>query len=462
LQTQPKNNSRNKGLIHKIQAYIETNHLLTFDKHVIVGFSGGGDSVSLLFILNRLGYKCIAAHCNFHLRGTESDRDETFCRKFTDDYNIPFEKNDFDTQSYAAKKHISVEMAARELRYQWFEAVRQKRDAQAITVAHHRDDSIETMLLNLIRGTGIRGLCGIRPKNGFIVRPLLCVDRGAVSRFLEEQNLSYVTDSSNLSDKYTRNFIRLRLLPLMENLNPSVGNALAATAENLADVEHIYSQTIEKSKVLLTEITDKGYIRIRIEKLMQQPVPKTVLYELLKTYGFSPYVSAEIFNALTGESGKIFEATESAYKLLKDRDQLIIFKPDAKMTEEYMLNENMAEWQNLPVNLSAGKISVDSSFEIDKSLLTGIFDYDKIRFPLTLRKWETGDWFMPFGMTGRQKLSDYFSNHKLSLLEKKETWILCSGKDILWLIGQRIDNRFRIDDKTKTAFIINFFPKKLQ
>jgi tRNA(Ile)-lysidine synthase len=448
-------------LIHKIQTYIETDHLLTFDKRVIVGFSGGGDSVSLLFILNRLGYECIAAHCNFHLRGTESDRDEIFCRKFTGDYNIPFEKNDFETQSYAAKKHVSVEMAARELRYQWFEAVRQKYDAQAIAVAHHRDDSIETMLLNLIRGTGIRGLCGIRPKNGFVVRPLLCVNREAVNRFLEEQNLSYVTDSSNLSDKYTRNFIRLRLLPLMEDLNPSVGNALAVTAENLADAEHIYSQAIEKSKVLLTEITDKGYIRVRIEKLMQQPAPKTVLYELLKTYGFTPYVSAEIFNALTGESGKIFEATESTYKLLKDRDQLIIFKPDAEITE-YKLSEDVSEWQNLPVNLSADKIPVDSSYEINKSPSIGIFDYDKIRFPLTLRKWKTGDWLIPFGMTGRQKLSDYFSNHKFSLLEKKEAWVLCSGKDVLWIIGQRIDNRFRIDDKTKTAFIINFFPKKLQ
>jgi tRNA(Ile)-lysidine synthase len=446
-------------LIHKIQTYIETNHLLTFDKPVIAGFSGGGDSVSLLFILNRLGYTCIAAHCNFHLRGTESDRDETFCRKFTEDHHIPFEKNDFDTRFHAAKKHISIEMAARELRYQWFETIRQKYDAQAIAVAHHQDDSIETMLLNMIRGTGIRGLCGIRPKNGFVVRPLLCVNRETLNQFREEQNLPYVTDSSNLSDKYTRNFIRLRLLPLMEELNPSVRKTFAVTAENLADAECIYSQAIEKFKRLLTDITDKGDIHIHIDRLMQQPAPKTILYELLKTYGFSPYVSEEIFRALTGEPGKIFNATESTYKLLKDRDLLIIFKPGAKIAGEYPLNENLTEWQTLPVTLSAVKVPVDGSFKIDKSPLTGIFDYDKIHFPLTLRRWKPGDWFVPFGMTGRQKLSDYFLNRKFSLLEKEDTWVLCCGKDILWLIGQRIDNRFRIDDKTKTAFIINFSRK---
>ncbi|MDR2680724.1 MAG: tRNA lysidine(34) synthetase TilS, partial [Tannerella sp.] len=235
--------------------------------------------------------------------------------------------------------------------------------------------------------------------------------------------------------------------------------ALAVTAENLADAEYIYSQAIEKSKLLLADATDTDCISIPVDKLMQQPAPKTILYELLKTYGFSPRVSEEIFSTLTGESGKIFEATESACKLLKDRNRLIIFKPGAKITEEYKLSENPAEWQTLPVALSAGKVSVDGSFRIDKSPLTGTFDYDRIHFPLTLRKWKPGDWFVPFGMSGRQKLSDYFSNHKFSLLEKEDAWVLCCGNDILWLVGQRIDNRFGIDGKTKTAFIINFSRK---
>ncbi|MDR2775799.1 MAG: tRNA lysidine(34) synthetase TilS [Tannerella sp.] len=449
-------------MIRKIQTFIEANRLLAPEKSVIAGFSGGGDSVSLLYILNRLGYHCIAAHCNFHLREAESDRDEAFCRKFTEDYRITFEKNDFDTGEYAKQRHVSSEMAARELRYRWFEALRKKHGAQAITVAHHRDDSIETMLLNMIRGTGIRGLSGIRPKNGFIIRPLLCVSREEIKQFLKEQKLPSVTDSSNMSDKYTRNFIRLRLLPLMEEINPSVRNALSRTAENLADAENIYLQTIEKSSALIIGDADKEYACIPVENLMQQPAPKTILYELLKIYGFSRSVSGEIFRTLTGgdAQGKIFEATnESIYKLLKDRGKLIIFKPDTKIWKEYKLNESLTNWHNLPLALSADKVPVDSSFEIDKSPSTGIFDYDRLHFPLTLRKWKSGDWFVPFGMKGRQKLSDYFSNHKFNLLEKEKTWVLCSGNDIFWIIGHRTDNRFRINDKTKTAFVINFFGK---
>ena len=235
-------------MINKIKEYIETCCLLPSDKPVIVGLSGGGDSVSLLFILNRLGYKCVAAHCNFHLRADESDADEVFCREYAEQLHLAFEKVDFDTLSYAAEQHISVEMAARQLRYEWFEVLRNKYDAQAIAVAHHRDDSNETMLLNLIRGTGIRGLCGIRPKNEWVVRPLLCVGKDELNRFINKHQLPYRTDSTNLSDEFARNYIRLRLIPLMKDLNPSVETALARTAEHLADAENIYHHTIEKVK----------------------------------------------------------------------------------------------------------------------------------------------------------------------------------------------------------------------
>jgi tRNA(Ile)-lysidine synthase len=315
------------------------------------------------------------------------------------------------------------------------------------------------MLLNMMRGTGIRGLCGIRSKNGVIIRPFLCVSREEIIQYLEEQQVEYMTDSSNLSDKYTRNFIRLRLLPLMEEINPSVRQALAGTAENLADTEQIYSQAIRRINVLLTERQDNGNIRLSIEKLMQQPAPQTILYELLKDYGFSRSISKAIFGALTGEAGKIFEAAESEYKLLKDRDELIIFRPDTEITEKYRIN-GAADWHNLPVSLSAKTVPVDDAFRIDKSPFTATLDYDKLNFPLTLRKWKAGDWFIPFGMEGRRKLSDYFSDHKLSLLEKKQIWILCSNhQEIIWIIGKRMDNRFRIDNQTKRVLIINFSPK---
>ena len=446
-------------MIRKIKSYIEANHLLIFDKPVIVGFSGGGDSVSLLYILNRLGYKCIAAHCNFQLRGDESDHDEEFCKKFTEKHGIIFEKIDFDTKSYAAEKHISIEMAARELRYNWFEVLREKYEAQAIAVAHHRDDSNETMLLNMVRGTGIRGLCGIRPKSGFIVRPLLCISKDDVTRYLEEHNLPFVTDSSNSSDEHTRNFIRLHLLPMMKEINPSVGTALARTAEHLSDAENIYIHTIEQAKKTLIQKTGNEEFCISIADILKQPAPKTILYELINPYGFTRDLSEDIFYSFNGEPGKIFNAPDSCFKLLKDRDFLIIYKKSEKSTKEYVIEGENIESDKLPITLSFRKVKIDNSFVIDKSQSTATFDYDKIKFPLLLRKWQPGDWFIPFGVSGRKKLSDYFSDHKFNILEKEKTWLLCCGEDIIWIIDKRPDNRFRIDKNTKYALVINFSKK---
>ena len=446
-------------MIHKVQTYIETNHLLTLDKPVIVGFSGGGDSVSLLYILNRLGYRCVAAHCNFHLRGSESDHDEDFCRNFAKENNLLFEKVDFDTKSFAAEQHISIEMAARELRYNWFEVLREKYDAQAIAVAHHRDDSNETILLNLMRGTGIRGLCGIRKKNGFIIRPLLCTGKEDLVRFLKENNLPFITDSSNLSDEYTRNFIRLRLIPLMEEINPSVGLALSRSAEHLSDTENIYLQTIEQVKKTLLQKTDNNEFRISINEIINQPAPKTILYELINTFGFTRETSDDIFRSINSESGKVFEATHSCYKIIKDRDFLIIFKQHENLQEIFKVEENNADCDILPIEISISKVKIDNSFVIDKSPNIATFDYDKIKFPLTLRKWQHGDWFIPFGMNGRKKLSDYFSDNKFSIPEKEKTWILCSGEDIIWILGKRTDNRYCINNNSKYALKIIFLEK---
>ena len=443
-------------MIHKVQTYIETNHLLTLDKYVIVGFSGGGDSVSLLFILKRLGYSCVAAHCNFHLRGSESDRDEDFCRQFAEKYDIPFKKVDFDTQSYAAEQHISIEMAARELRYNWFDTLRKEYGAQAIAIAHHRDDSNETILLNLIRGTGIRGLCGIRKKNGYIVRPLLCLGRNDLAGFLKENDLPFTTDSSNLSDEFTRNFIRLRLLPLMEVINPSVGSALARTAENLSDTEKIYLQKIEQTRKKILQKTDNNEFKLSIKKIIKQPAPKTILYELINPFGFTREISDNIFRSLFSEPGKIFEAPNSCFKLLKDRDFLIIFEQPENLQESYCEETNNVASNYLKNVLSFQKIEIDESFVIDNSPSTATFDYDKIKFPLKMRKWKHGDWFVPFGMNGRKKLSDYFSDNKFSILEKEKTWLLCSGEDIIWIVGRRTDNRFRIDNNSKYALVIIF------
>jgi tRNA(Ile)-lysidine synthase len=446
-------------LIRTVRTYIETNHLLSFDKPVITGFSGGGDSVSLLFILKQLGYDCIAAHCNFHLRGDESDRDAAFCRTFAEEQGIRFEQTDFDTEAYSSRHHISVEMAARALRYEWFEALRQKYGAQAIAVAHHADDNAETMLLNIIRGTGIRGMRGMCPQNACVVRPLLCVDRTQLNTFIAENGLHFVSDSSNLSEEYARNYLRLRLLPMMEEINPSVRAALARTAEHLADVEAIYLSVIDDAAKKILRTTGDEEFTIMIEDLMQTAVPKTVLYELLHKYGFTRTESEAVFRSLDGQSGKIFYAHKTGLRLIKDRNKLIISRPAEDI--EYIVEDEASDMDNLPVGLSITKTPVNKHFVIDKTPSTASFDCESIRFPLTLRKWRAGDRFVPYGMNGFQKLSDFFSDRKYSLADKEKTWILCSGDAIIWIVGVRTDNRFRIKNTTKIALIINFKEKKL-
>ena len=440
-----------------VRAYIEKQQLLSGDGPVLVGLSGGADSVALLALLVQLDYPCVALHCNFHLRGDESVRDEQFAREMARTLDVPFYKIDFDTTAYGVEHHLSIEMAARELRYNWFEEMRLRLGAQAIAVAHHRDDSVETVLMNLVRGTGIRGVGGIRPKNGYVVRPLLAVSRSEILDWLAEQQLSYVTDSTNLSDAYTRNFIRLRVLPLLEELNPSVKAAIARTADHLAETEAIYLHVVEKARRELV----KEDLRIPIARLMEYPSPATILYELLKPYGFIRQVADDVFRSLTGEAGKMFYSPD--YRLLKDREYLLLSPVKKEEEQEYTFTaDDIVEeiWRG-PVELSFFKSVITTDFCFRKDKHIAYLDYDKLSFPLTLRKWKEGDWFIPFGMKGRKKLSDYFSDHKFSRMDKEQTWLLCSGENILWIVGERSDNRFCIDKTTKSVLVVNFFSTKI-
>lgn len=432
-----------------VRAYIEKHLLLTENQPVLVGVSGGADSIALLTLLVELGYSCIAAHCNFHLRGEESDRDEQFTKEYVEKLHIPFVQVDFDTQAYASENHLSIEMAARALRYQWFEEQRVQAGAQAIAVAHHQDDQVETLLMNLVRGTGIRGMRGIRPKNGFVVRPLLAVTRDDIQTWLEKRQIDYITDSTNLSDVYTRNFFRLRVLPLLEEINPSVKKAIAHTAHHLSDVEAIYMRVVEDAK---KEVMSGG-ASLSIESLMRYPSPCTILYEILKDFDFSAPVVESIYASLHKESGKTFYS--STHRLIKDRDFLLLSPLTENREKEYLFNvhENLS---SLPIKLSFEEIELTENFHLQKDPHIAYFDYDKLKFPLTLRTWRIGDWFIPFGMKGRKKLSDYFSDHKFSRLDKEQTWLLCSGDAILWIVGERSDNRFRIDTTTKKVLVVKF------
>lgn len=428
----------------RVQQFIQRRSLLREDgTTVLVGFSGGADSVALLGVLVRLGYKCVALHCNFHLRGEESDRDESFARQFAAALSVPFEKVDFDTQAYAVAHRESIEMAARSLRYRWFADRLRAWKAQAIAVAHHRDDSVETLLMNLLRGSGIRGLGGIHPRNGQVVRPLLEVSRADIEAWVKAQGWMYVTDSSNLSDAYTRNFIRLRVLPLLEQLNPSARETLARSAAHLASAELIYDHAVSEARsvVFCAEHV------LSIEALLRCPSPETLLYEWLLPYGFSRIVVGELFAALRGLSGKQFYSP--THRVLKDRDKLYIAPlADNEECAEYavpLLTDFMAK----PLPLSFELIEHTPGFEFDRSPDVAYFDAALLPAQLTLRLPRQGDWMVPFGMRGRKKLSDLFSDLKMTRWEKERQWLLCAQEQIIWVVGKRADQRYRVKEETK-------------
>ena len=432
----------------QIQQYIIQHQLLSGEKPVVVGISGGADSVALLHILVSLGYKCIAAHCNFNLRGDESFRDEQFTIDFTKRLQIPLCKISFETNKYAQENRLSVEMAARELRYRWFEELLNTYDADAVAVAHHRDDSVETLLINLTRGSGLTGLTGIKPKNGNVVRPLLCVSREDIYAYIENNGLEYVTDSSNSSDIYTRNFIRLKVIPLLEEINPSVKASLARTANHLYDASLIYNHSVEEARRVIIQNN-----RLSISALLSFPAPATILYEMLKPYGFSRTVCESIFTVLDKDSGKIFYS--STHRLLKDRSDLLIDVLSGEDNRAYLINledDNV----DLPVELKPEIVVIKEDYQIEKDRKFAYFDFDKLSFPLVLRHWQEGDWFVPFGMKGKKKISDYFSDKKFSLFDKEKTWLLCSGQDVIWIVGERTDNRYRIEKTTKRVLKLKF------
>ncbi|QIU96838.1 tRNA lysidine(34) synthetase TilS [Bacteroides faecium] len=418
----------------RITQYIEKEDLFSSDSKILVALSGGADSVALLCILHAAGYHCEAAHCNFHLRGEESNRDEQFVRQLCKRYGIRLHTIDFDTTRYAAEKRISIEMAARELRYNWFEEIRNQCQADVVAVAHHQDDSVETILLNLIRGTGITGLLGIRPRNGVIVRPLLCINREEIMLYLQNIGQDYVTDSTNLEDEYTRNKIRLNILPLMQTINPSVKNSLIETSNYLNDVATIYNKYTDEVKARI--VTAEG---IRIRELLKEPAPEALLFEILHPLGFNSAQIKDIANSLDGQPGKQFSSKE--WRVIKDRELLLLEKAQSENKEE------------LPFQIIKEEKEYTPDFQIPREKGIACFDADKLNGEISYRKWQTGDTFVPFGMKGKKKVSDYLTDRKFSISQKERQWVLCCGERIAWLIGERTDNRFRIDETTQRIVI---------
>ena len=434
--------SNNPFFARTIKQYIEKHQLLNADAKLIVGLSGGSDSIVLLSVLNRLRYECIAAHCNFHLRGEESLRDEKEAMDFAESIKIPCFKQDFDTLSIARERGISIEMAARDLRYEWFEQLRKEQGAEAIAVAHHRDDSIETLFLNLMRGTGIKGLAGIKPKNGSIVRPLLGVSKQEILQYAAEKKLPYSIDSSNLQDEYMRNKIRLSVIPLLQSIQPAIDSSVIHTMENVNEAVRIYDFHIQEA---IQKVFDREKGIIDIIQLQTLPSPEAVLFELLKERGFDRDTVHNIVLAMDKQSGKEFYSPH--YLLIKNRDSFLLL-PRTPTIESTVLEISEKE---------IVFITVDENFVLEKDRNIAYFDAEKLQFPLQIRSWQQGDKFMPFGMNRFQKLSDYFNNHKFSKPEKENAKLLCSGNDIIWIMGHRTDNRYRITEKTQKAVLLKLF-----
>lgn len=434
--------------VEKIGAFADENALFVDGAKHIVALSGGADSVALLRVMKQLNIDVEAATCNFHLRGEESDRDEKFCIALCERLGVKIHLAHFDTKEYARLHGVSIEMAARTLRYNFFERLRQDVGAVSICVAHHRDDSVETLLINLIRGTGLRGLRGIVPKNGNIIRPLLCVSRGEIESFLDEIGQNYVTDSTNLVDDVMRNKVRLDLLPLLEKINPSVRTNIFET-----------SQHVVEALKLLDNATADGISKVRkdntifVDKLLSQPAPEHLLFCILHDYGFTSPVIAQIFRSLGSESGKVWYSP--THDLLLDRNQLLLQEHTDEKPKAMKVIEQGTYIYKKNSKFAISVQSIDESYTIDKSRSCACLDASKVEFPLTIRGIETGDKFMPLGMKQMKLVSDYLTDKKRSLFDKRAQLVVTDARgNIVWLVNERPDNRYKITPQTKSVLKI--------
>lgn len=427
--------------LSSVSAMIRRHRLLDDGGRVLVAVSGGADSVALLCALHALHYRCGVAHCNFHLRGEESDRDEQFVRTLCNRLQLPCRVADFDTRQVAAERGISIEMAARDLRYAFFEELRRREDYEAVAVAHHEDDNAETLLLNLVRGTGLHGLTGMKPKNGTIVRPLLNLSRTDILNYLESLHQPYINDSSNFVADVKRNVIRLQVMPLLKKLNPSVVPTLSENAERFSEAEELYKVGLQKEIASVSrKPADAEGLDIDTLKLKDSPASFTLLYELLSPYGFR---ETQLRNMLEGEeSGALFETAD--WKLTRDRGFLRLRPQAAALVEE-----------PLPFDTDmfiGGGRALHASFlteweSIDKSPLVACLDADKLG-SLTVRNVQNGDRFVPFGMKGSKLISDYLTDRKRSRIDKERALVVCSDGEIAWLVGERVSNCFAVTPQT--------------
>jgi len=453
-------------MLNKIKRFIASEHLLRVDALYLVALSGGADSVALLLCLKELGYRVEAVHCNFQLRGEESMRDERFCEELCQHENIPLHKVHFDTQSYADLHKVSIEMAARELRYHYFFQLKEALKAEGICVGHHKEDSVETILINLVRGTGLSGLMGIRPRKNDIIRPLLCVTRHEIEDYLRRHASTFVTDSTNLMDDVVRNKIRLNVLPQLAEINPSVTEAILTTANHLSDVEAIVQESLKEalekavhffyseSSVSQSSLS-KHPFQLDLTTVRAFPSPAYLLFYILKPLGFSSSQITEMVSHLDGQTGQLWYS--STHELTHDRGFFMVLPREEGEPRTLVIPETgrYVYDEQLSLRLTERTLAPSSIVSFSKNPTIVDLDASSIRFPLTLRRVAEGERFTPLGMRGSQLVSDFLTNLKRNRFEKRNQLVLLDATGtILWVLGLRINDHFKLTPQSTSCLQI--------
>ena len=437
-------------MLTNFKNHISNNFPALKGKKILIACSGGLDSVVLSRLFKELNYNISLAHCNFSLRGKESDEDEKFVISLAGMLSIPVFNKKFNTKAYKIKHKLSTQVAARKLRYQWFDEVCAGHSFDYLATAHHLDDDLETFLINLSRGTGLKGLTGIPVMNDKIIRPFLNFPRADILYYAKEKNSTWREDSSNQTTDYLRNKLRIEVIPRLKEVDLNLLNGFQQTQKNLNESASLVNDYMALIKNLIVNKTDEGF-EIDIFKLQELPNTNALLYELLAPFGFTAW--NDISNLLVAQSGKqIFSET---HRIIKNRTSLLLVENNLVQDQETYLIKESDKRIDVPINLKIEQVEKTSDY------IPGIvyLDAQKLKFPLQLRKWQEGDLFYPFGMTGKKKLSKFFKDEKLSLLAKEKTWVLTSSDDIVWIVGIRADHRFKVESQTKSILKITLYKK---
>ena len=438
-------------MVKQFREFIAKHQLFAPSDKILISVSGGVDSSILVHLFQRCKLNFGLIHCNFQLRGKASERDQEFVGKMAKTIGVPIFTQKFDTERVAKEQGISTQMAARYLRYDWFEQIRGSNGFDWVATAHHRDDLVETLILNFIKGAGIQGFEGIRLKWGNVIRPLLFASKGAILEYAKKNQIKWREDKSNLSNIYQRNQLRNEIIPKLKELNPNLEKTLMRTAEQMRAVESVYFQNISQKRTAITTDRD-GDIVLKLSRISNQPNPKLLLWELLKPYGFNFDQCGNIARVAGKKSGKLFYTP--SHQLNVDRKELIISPLPSPTPPPNEIKQGDKEIVNEDVKLCFSVVEA-SQFKISHDAKVANLDFEKLTFPLKLRIWQNGDWFVPLGMKGKKKVSDFMIDNKIPMYKKQRAFVILSGNEIIWLVGHRIDERFRITKSTKSIYLIN-------